>query len=415
MNKPFLLFRGPIETISGYGAHSRDILKSLYDINLFDIKIDSCMWGHTPKTALDDNNLFHRWIKDNIITQLSIRPDIYIQVTVGNEFQPLGKYNIGITAAVETDTLPIDWINPCNNMNRIIVPSEFSKSVVLNTHHSNVNPSKVTTQTDVLFEGVDISTYKKIDNLEKTKIVNVIDSIPNDFCFLFVGHWVNGDLGEDRKDVGMLIKTFADTFRNHKIKPGLVLKTSAATFSVKERERLKLNIQKIVTNIENPTPIYLLFGELTDHEMNLLYNHPKIKSFVTFTKGEGFGRPMLEFTMSGKPVIAPKWSGHMDFLTEEGSILLNGELKQIHQSATNQFLIPNSKWFQVDYADAMSKMTDLYENYNKYLNKSEELRIRNMEMFSLDKMTEKLKSIMKYALDEQPQVDNGLPKLIRVS
>jgi len=410
MNKPFLLFRGPVETISGYGAHSRDILKSLYDINLFDIKIDSCMWGHTPKTALEDNNLFHRWIKDNIITQLSVKPDIYVQVTVGNEFQPFGKYNIGITAGVETDTLPSDWVTPCNNMNRIIVPSEFSKSVFVNTNHG---PSKVTTPIDVLFEGVDTSIYKKVDNLENTKIVNVIDSIPNDFCFLFVGHWVNGDLGEDRKDVGMLIKTFADTFRNHEVKPGLVLKTSAATFSVKERERLRILIEKIVGDTESAPPIYLLFGELTDHEMNLLYNHPKIKSFVTYTKGEGFGRPMLEFTMSGKPVIAPKWSGHIDFLTEEQSILLNGELKQIHQSATNQFLIPNSKWFQVDYIDAMSKMRNVYENYNKYLHKSEELRIRNIEMFSLDKMTEKLKTIMTSALVVQSQVDNGLPKLIR--
>jgi glycosyltransferase involved in cell wall biosynthesis len=211
----------------------------------------------------------------------------------------------------------------------------------------------------------------------------------------------------------MLIRTFSETFKNRENKPGLVLKTSAATFSVKERERLKKNIEKIVSDIENPPSIYFLFGELSDVEMNILYNHPKIKSFVTFTKGEGFGRPMLEFTMSGKPVIASKWSGHLDFLSNDESILLDGNLKQIHKSASNQFLTEGSEWFQVDYVNASKKMIDVYENYNKYLHKSEELRIRNMEMFSLDKMTEKLKTIMTSALGEQTQVDNGLPKLIR--
>lgn len=406
MIKPFLLFRGPVETISGYGAHARDILKSLYDINIFDIKIDSSMWGHTPKTALDDNNLFHRWIKDNIITQLNIKPDFYVQVTVGNEFQPLGKYNIGITAGVETNILPKDWLQPCNGMNKIIVPSVFSKEIFLSSQYKNI---------DVLFEGVDTSVYKKlsINELPNNKIKNTLDSTLEDFLFLFCGHWVNGDLGEDRKDVGMLIRTFSETFKGSANKPGLVLKTSAATFSVKERERLKKNIEKIVSDIENPPSIYFLFGELSDVEMNILYNHPKIKTFVTFTKGEGFGRPMLEFTMSGKPVIASKWSGHLDFLTNDESILLDGKLKQIHKSASNQFLTEGSEWFQVDYVNASKKMIDVYENYNKYLHKSEELRIRNMEMFSLDKMTEKLKSIMLSALGEQPQVDNGLPKLIR--
>ncbi len=63
MEKPFLLFRGPVESVSGYGGHSRDILKSLYNTKLFDIKIDSCPWGHTPLTALNcDNDLFHLWI-----------------------------------------------------------------------------------------------------------------------------------------------------------------------------------------------------------------------------------------------------------------------------------------------------------------------------------------------------------------
>jgi glycosyltransferase involved in cell wall biosynthesis len=316
MSKPFLLFRAPVETISGYGAHSRDILKSLYNTKLFDIKIDSCLWGNTPMTALDtENDLFHLWIKNNMITHLDRQPDYYVQVTVPNEFQTLGKYNIGITAGVETTMIPKDWITGCNKMNLIIVPSAFSKSVMLTTQYNDMLLTKICTKIDVIFEGVDTGLYKKLNfnELKDTKIKNYLDGIDADFCFIFVGHWLKGELGQDRKDVGMLIRKFAEGFNGVDNKPALVLKTSSANFSVKERERLKRSIKNILYGIEKPPSVYLVFGTLADDEMNDMYNHPKIKAMVSFTKGEGFGRPLLEFTMTGKPVLTSNWSGHLDF------------------------------------------------------------------------------------------------------
>jgi len=131
--KPTLLFRGPIKTRSGYGSHSRDLLESLYQMNMFDIKIDSCVWGSTPMTALEDDNLFHQWIKGNIVTQFQGLPDIYVQVTVPNEFQRFGKFNIGITAGIETTIAPKDWVDGCNRMDLIIATSNFSKEVLLST------------------------------------------------------------------------------------------------------------------------------------------------------------------------------------------------------------------------------------------------------------------------------------------
>ena len=120
MSKPFLLFRGPVKTRSGYGSHSRDLLESLYQMDLFDIKIDSCMWGTTPLTALEHDNTFHKWIDSNIITNLNSTPDVYVQVTVPNEFQKIGKFNIGITAGIETTVAPKDWIDGCNRMDLVI-------------------------------------------------------------------------------------------------------------------------------------------------------------------------------------------------------------------------------------------------------------------------------------------------------
>ena len=126
--------------------------------------------------------------------------------------------------------------------------------------------------------------------------------IEEDFAYLFVGHWLKGSLGQDRKDVGMMIKCFMEAFKDEEDKPALILKTSSATFSVKERENMRRKIEDITKGYENPPSVYLLFGELTNQEMNELYNHPKVKSMVSITKGEGFGRPLLEFSMTGKPM-----------------------------------------------------------------------------------------------------------------
>ena len=73
--------------------------------------------------------------------------------------------------------------------------------------------------------------------------------------------------------------------------------------------------------------------------MNALYNHPKIKAMVSFTKAEGFGRPLLEFSSIGKPVISPHYSGQKDFLKQEFICALPGELTPIHSSAKNDYLI----------------------------------------------------------------------------
>ena len=415
MMKPFLLFRGPVKTRSGYGAHSRDLLEALYKMDLFDIKIDSCGWGSTPLTALEKDNVFHSWIESNIVTTIPSTPDIYVQVTVPNEFQRVGKFNIGVTAGIETTVAPKSWIDGCNRMDSIITTSQFSADVLLSTvyNENEKNTGKLVTQyritkpVSVLFEGVDETIYNN-------KYNNIDLDIKEDFAFLFVGHWLKGDLGQDRKDVGMLIKCFAHAFSDHEVKPALVLKTSSATFSVKQREDFKKKIIDLTTGIENPPPIYLLFGDLTNSEMNELYNHPKIKSMVSITKGEGFGRPMLEFTMTGKPVIASNWSGHKDFLPMDKAIMVGGKLTDVHNSAVDDFIISGSKWFTANYNEFTEVLKLVYKDYEDFLVKSEILRIENLEKFTLNKMKERFEEIIKPNTMVPQQKEIILPKLNKI-
>jgi len=416
MNKQTLLFRGPVKSRSGYGSHSRDLLEALYQMDIYDIKIDSCLWGNTPMNALEKDNEFHKWIVENSVLEFNGLPDIYVQVTVPNEFQRYGKFNIGITAGIETTLAPKDWIDGCNRMDLIIATSNFSRDVLLTTVYDEkeknsdklVKQHRIEKPIEVLFEGVDTNIYNNVVNPSFEL------DIKEDFAYLFVGHWLKGNIGQDRKDVGMLIKTFAETFKDKTDCPALILKTSSAVFSVIERESFRKKIKSILTGINNPPPIYLLFGDLTNKEMNDLYNHPKIKSMVSITKGEGFGRPLLEFTMTGKPVIASNWSGHKDFLSMESSVMIGGSLTEVDDSAVDNFILKGSKWFTANYDEFSQVLILVKEQYDKFLNRSEILRIENSNKFSLTKMKEVFSSLIQSKVMVPTKVNLILPKLNKV-
>jgi glycosyltransferase involved in cell wall biosynthesis len=395
--KPTLVFQAPVSTRSGYGDHARDLLHSLYKLDKFEIKVISTRWGNTPMDALNYDNEFHKWIVDSIIAKVEQKPDVYMQLTVPNEFQPVGHYNIGITAGIETTHCAIDWIHGCNKMDLIITPSEHAKHSLVQTVYNEqdtntkqiVRQIKIEKPVEVLFEGFDEKDFGTDDVVHITEL----DKIKEDFAFLFVGHWLRGDLGEDRKNVGMMIKTFAMAFKNEKVKPALVLKTSSAGFSIIDRENIVAKIRESLGNDYKKVPVYLLHGDLTQSEMNGLYEHPKVKAMLNFTKGEGFGRPLLEFSLTGKPVIVSNWSGHIDFL-KQGAVLLEGELKNVHDSAADQFLLKESQWFNVNISKALVKIKDVYKNYDKYKADSFQLGKQNLQNFSLEKMTKLFDGIL---------------------
>jgi glycosyltransferase involved in cell wall biosynthesis len=416
MSKPILVFQAPIATRSGYGDHSRDILKSLFELDKYDVKVVPTRWGNTPQDQINPQTEFGQRILQNIVTQLNTQPDIFIQVSVANEFKKVGKYNIGITAGVETTLAPQEFIQGGNNMDLIITPSQFTKDVLVKSSYTQVDKNtnqkvgelKIQKPVEVLFEGVDTNIFNG-----KSKS-SILESVDTDFNFLYVGHWLQGDLGHDRKDTGMMIKTFCTIFKSlpKNQQPGLILKTSSAGFSVMDREEISKKIKDITKEFgDKCPPIHLVFGDLSESELNDLYNDDKVKSFVMFTKGEGYGRPLAEFATTGKPIIVSDWSGYKDFLPSENTVYLEGELKEVHQSAQNKFLLKESKWFYVDYSKAASKIFDVYKNYKKYLKQSEGLKTNINSNFSLDKMTSKLSKIFDKYVKVKKHIELKLPTI----
>ena len=428
--KPLLLVTAPVGTRSGYGSHSRDICRSLIAMDKFDVKIWPVRWGGTAQNVLDQKDPNDVPIIKRLLDNpnMAHQPDIHIHIVVPNEFQNMGKYNIGITAGLETTVCPPEWIEGLNRMDLNIVPANFIKEslskTVFDKHDQNtkqkIGTIKCEKPIEVLFEGADTNIYKPTKEFSK-ELVNELKGIKEDFCFLFVGHWLQGGLGHDRKDLGMLIKTFLETFKNQKKQPALILKTSGATASILDREDVLSKLRQIKDTVNGKLlpNIYVLHGDLSDEEMNGLYNHPKVKAHVSFTHGEGFGRPLLEASLSAKPVIAPKWSGHIDFLSSN-AILLPGSLNDVKkESFPKNMYVKGAQWFTVNYNYASKTLKNVFDNYSKYTVKAKKLAIVNQTKFSLDAMTKKFEGILdKYLpkFEEQPQqVKLNLPKLKKVS
>ena len=424
--KPLCLVTAPVATRSGYGAHSRDICRALIKLDRYDVKIWNVRWGNTPVNALHTDDPNDKIIIDRLIPtpDLPKQPELHIHIVVPNEFQPIAKYNIGITAGLEMSVVPPKWLEGMNRMNMNIVPATFVKKVMedckFDIHddktNSKVGELKSEKPIEVLFEGADTNIYKKTTEFSKD-FLDEMKNVEESFNFLYVGHWLQGNLGEDRKDTGMLVKVFLETFKNMKKKPGLIMKTSGAGFSVLDREDILSKIETIKEGVDGDLPnVYFLHGDLSDAEMNGLYNHPKVKAHVSFTHGEGFGRPLLEASLSGKPVIASNWSGHVDFLPKNLSILLDGSLSEVKKGAiADDFKVDGQKWFVVNYTQAVAVLKDVYKSYKKYTFNAKKLATINKSKFSLDAMTRQLGKILdKYVPEFPEEVKLELPKLKKV-
>jgi hypothetical protein len=425
MSKPFVVVSCPLDTFSGYGARARDVARALVNSEKYDVKFLSQRWGNTPFGFLDENDEEDKKLLDRIIpSPLQRQPDVWIQISVPDEFQKIGKFNIGITAGIETDTCDVRFLQGANNMDLILGSSKHALFSLQNTQYeqkdkagNKVGVIKLETPTDILFEGIDLEKYFYIEpkDLPKTELVKSLDTIEEQFCFLYVGHWLKGVIGEDRKNTGLVVKLFLDTFKGKKNPPALVLKTMSGPASIMDREEILKRIDGIRKGIGGKLPnIYLLHGEIEDEDINHLYNHPKIKTLINLTKGEGFGRPLLEFTQSKKPVIASNWSGHLDFLNPEFASLVPGEVKPVHESVVqDRLILKESKWFSPDVSFASLLMKDYVNSYKGYQVKGKRLGHYCKTNFSFEKMAEKLTEIMDK--NAPKKVEIKLPNIKKIS
>ena len=302
-----ILVRGPVLTQSGYGEQARFALRALRSReDLFEVFIMPINWGQTGWVSL--NNEERAWIDSRIAathihSQQGGTFDISLQVTIPNEWENIAPINVGYTAGIETTQVAPAWLEKSNMMDKIIVVSNHSKDVFVNTVYQATNQQ--TGQTAELRNQTPVSVVNfPVRDIKKQKVDLKFDY---NFNYLAISQW------GPRKNFDNLINWFVE--ENFDQEVGLVLKTSVKNNCIIDRKYTEQRLKNILSKHGDvKCKVYLLHGDMTEEEMAGLYNHPKVKCLISATHGEGFGLPFFEAAANGLPIIAPNWSGHTDFL-----------------------------------------------------------------------------------------------------
>jgi len=376
----------PVLNRSGYGKMSDDYITSLLKNPKLDIGIIPSQWGNCVGRGRKDKN--DELIISKLITkQVTEQPDIYCSATIPNLVKPKGRFNINFTAGIEVDRCYDQIIHGVNSVDLTICCSQFAKNNFLN---SNV---KVTKPIEVVYWGADTNVFKP-DAPSKDNVNKELDIILEQQVFLFVGQNTHPKLFSDRKDMDGLIKSFCELFANVKNAPALLLKTSGTNFSTFDRNQMLEKIASIKQLIRGDLPsVYLLHGELSDEEMAALYTHPKIVANISFTHGEGFGGPLLQSSLCGKPTFASNWSAHTEYLTDS-RFMLEGDIVALRDDLVSEYFVKGSNWFQVDYEKAKTKIVHFLDNIAEYNKAALELGAKNSKEFSLNKIDYRLNKVI---------------------
>lgn len=336
-----VLFSGPAITRSGYGEHSRQVARWLLNRADVDAKFVLTPWGDTPWILnMDDHDgLIGRIMQRSV--QPTTQPDVSIQLKLPNEWDPkLAKFNVGITAAVETDKCNPEWATHCNKMDLIIVPSNHTKANLMSA-------TGLATPVVVVPEAFSDACSSDPCNLPKHP------DFSTSFNFLVFGQITGTNPYNDRKNTFFTIKWLNEVFKDDP-DVGIVLKTNVGRNTLIDRNITKNMLTQVINETRKGVgPKYhLLHGDMSEAEVASLYRHPQIKALVALTRGEGFGLPILEAAASGLPVIATNWSGHLDFMNEGKFISVFYQLQPLHDSRVdNKIFMKGARWAEPSEED----------------------------------------------------------------
>lgn len=357
-----VIIRAPLLSISGYGIHSRQIFEWLNSIPGVDVTADIVKWGMTAWNLDKDshNGLIGKIMESS--KPIEGKYDMSFQVQLPDEWDSnLAKKNIGVSAFVETDRCNPQWIDKCNEMDAVIVPSKFTKTVA---KRSGALETPIYVVPEWYNEEID-SDLKPLPVKLKPK-----------FNFLMIGTITGRSPDNDRKNLFYGLKWFCEKFKDNK-KVGLVLKTSFGRGTTIDKKMTVDTIENILKEVRPGKfpKVNILHGNMTESDIASVYLHRKIHCLLAPTRGEGYGLPIIEAAASGMPVVATGWSGHTDFLKDDYYVKLDYTLKNIsHDRIDNRIFMKDTRWANVSEEDFKLKIKNVVDNYSMHLENAKSLQ-----------------------------------------
>lgn len=342
--KKKVLLRAPALSISGYGTHARQIFRYLKSKDI-DLSVELLPWGITSWhiNPASENGLIGEIMSRS--GTLNGKPDVIISLQLPNEWRRVEDcVNVGMSAIVESDRCNQKWIEACNFMDRVIVPSEFAKNVLSSS-------GSLTGDVRVVSESFPDEIITCVDKLDLSEVQTKTN-------FLLVGQLTGHKPDIDRKNIFYTIKWFCEEFKNNK-DVGLIIKSNIGTNCSIHRAQLENIFKTLLSEVRGDTfpQVYLINGEMTTNEIISMYRSNKVNALLSLTRGEGFGLPLLEAAACDLPVICTNWSGHLDFMRLGKFTSLEYDLIPVsEQKVDNEIFVSGAKWAHPREKDVKKKM-----------------------------------------------------------
>lgn len=371
-----VLVRAPLISQSGYGVHARQIFRFCEAQKDWSVSTEILPWGITPWNVNrnEDGGIYGRIMDASGNGEKNY--DISFQIQLPHEWDNnIARFNVGISAGVETTKCSDEWANlHRNKMDLIIMPSKFAKSTLERGSNSKENTPIVVLPEAYFEELTHDAESDPLQELTTEKNLLVVGTLTSDHPSL------------DRKNLVTNIAWFLKTFKTKNV--GLIVKTSKGRDTAIDRELVRKMMKQvrksILGNETTKCKIYLLHGPMTREEMRDLYQSPKLCGLVSTTRGEGFGLPLLEAAVSGLPIVATDWSAHTEYLTGPSFLRSHYDLNTIpNERIDGKIFVQGAKWAEAREGNFSRKMKQLVNESEKYKSAAKNLSEKLRETHSL--------------------------------
>jgi len=365
-----VLLRAPLLTNSGYGVHSRQVFSWLYHREDVELTVECLNWGRTSWVLDGDkeNGLYRKIMScSNPVTPGSY--DVSFQVILPDEWNTeYATKNVGVTALVETDRCTARWVEKCNKMDVVVLPSQFTLDVLKRS-------GPVTTETLVIPEWFNGDLLDR-SKMSKTQSDKRYDTIKTDFNVLTIGALTSLKKEDDRKNTENTLKWLFEEFSDEE-DVGVVIKTTMGKGSESDKQLCRDYLKSAVNNYRKGEfpKVYLIHGNMDKEEVAGLVSHRKIKLYATATRGEGYGLPLVEAAAAGVPIVATGWSGHLQFLQKENFGVVDYDLVEISETKVDERIFKKGfKWAEPSEESFKREVRKAFENYEDAKAKAKNLK-----------------------------------------
>lgn len=399
-----VLVQAPVFTSSGYGEHSRLLMRSLLSLGekKLDLYVDPLNWGNTSWIVSDcqiEEKCHELALKNSLYkesTNNNPEYDVQIHVGIPNEFTKSAPYSVLVSAGIETDRVSPEWLASINTrgINKIIVPSEHARAGFKNTAYLVNDGTSEQRRTLECKADVEVVPYP----VRQVQAEDLDINLTTKFNFLSVA------MMSPRKNLNNTLVWFLEEFRDNP-DVGLILKTGLGKSTNIDRNKIYKTLKKITSELDDiKCKVYLLHGNLSEGEMRSLYENPKIKAIVSTTHGEGFGLPLFEAASYGLPVIATDWSAHIEFLKAEVSVSKEAQIEERNMFCAVDYDLapvqPSAVWKDIITEDSQwafpsaehfkSQLRKMFNNYNEHKETALILKDALIKTYTPEKVYEKM-------------------------